>query len=426
MKKYFLYSLKRYIPFYIICFAICLSTFVTTVASIAIENTHVETLEGYVLYYGSISGSGGAISLIVVPAIILFVFSAIVPFIANSYRYSLRSADVFNQIGSNKNKIRMVNNLILLGALVLSFTVAFVFSVIVLILKEIPNYIDGSVKYENFLIGEEVYRRVTEPIFYKIIYFLPVYFCLLIAGILNYFVSYFLITRANNVLNSIILLVLGEAILVLTFMTPVYYSMLIYYLTNNEALFSNAYDLGFLLGAKNASYISAVSLICYTFDGLINGGSSVLFDTFKEIEPNQIMPLIIMIISVLSFTAVGTLGIIYFLKEKESSGELAGKPIGRDKFQNIIFHVGAFLVASWYMTLSSSMLSLSSLTGLSLISFIPAVVTCAALYYVFYSLLRRNFRLHGKDLAILLPVFGGAFLLAVIANIMAYNVQLIF
>ena len=98
MKKYFLYSLKRYIPFYIICFAICLSTFVTTVASIAVENTHVETQEGYVLYYGSISGSGDAISLIVVPAIILFVFSAIIPFIANSYRYSLRSADVFNQI----------------------------------------------------------------------------------------------------------------------------------------------------------------------------------------------------------------------------------------------------------------------------------------------------------------------------------------
>lgn len=424
MKKYFLYSLKRYIPFFVICFALCLSSFLTSIASIEVTATHIESLEGEPLYFNSYS-SNSALAGIITPAVILFIFSVITPFIANSYRYSLRSADVFNQIGGNKKRIRFMNNFILLGALIVSFTVAYAFSILVLALKEIPNYIDSSVKSETFVMGDEVFRRITTPVFYKLIYFLPVYFLLLIIGVLNYFISYFFITRANNVLNSIIILVLGEVILLLTLATPIYYTLLIYSLTDNLDSFYNAYDTDFLVATRNASFIGVTALICYFFNGLINGDTSTFIDAMKELEPNQIMPLIVIIISFISFIAVGVIGILYFLKEKETSGEYAGKPMGRDKFQSIIFHAGAFLIASWYMTLSSSLLSAVSWTGLSLISFIPAVVTCAALYYVFYSLLRRNFRLHAKDLAILLPIYGSAFMLALTANIVSYNINIL-
>ena len=431
MKKFLLYSLKRYIPFYIISFAICVSFILSSVASISVTTQYYETETGEIIRY--VSG-GSVTTMFIFIGVILYGFTLVLPIIANSYRYSLRSLDLFNQISSGKNKVRIVNNLILLASLILSFTVAYILGVLILGVKQIAVMNVGA-QYEvvQYYTEETVYL-VTAPKFYNFVYFIPIYFYFVIGAAINYFISYFLVTRANNALNSIILLVLGQLILIVGLCTPIWYIGYIAGLFGNpiSGIMLNA---NFLFGTKTPSMVGVISGGIYLFDGPFNNTTSTLVDALSTIKENDILALVLAILSLAIYIALGALGILYFLKEKESSGEYAGKPTGRDKFQNIIFHTGAGLIGVWYMvlsgTLGSSLFGFASgsimddysttATTISLIlSYLPAIVTFGAIYYVFSSLLKRNFRLKAKDLKILLPVFLSAVAISLVANIIVF------
>ena len=114
-------------------------------------------------------------------------------------------------------------------------------------------------------------------------------------------------------------------------------------------------DESLLTGTRTASFISPIAFILYTFDGLITGEGSLLIKQFEGIEYNGniIIGLVISILCLVIYVAIAGLGIFVFLKEKESSGELAGKPVGRDKWQEIIFHTGAGMAGLWICSLQS-------------------------------------------------------------------------
>ena len=398
MKRYVFFTLKRFIPFFVICMAIFFVVSLTMFVNVPVihefyENEGMRYLE---------SDLDGAAIIVIVMAVLLFGFTAVSPIIANSYRYSLRSADFYNQIGKGHKNVRLVNNLILLIAVLLSFTFAFIFGSVILGIKNVIAMGQGEI-VEYY--GDAAHHTI--PFMYHYTYLVPIYFMLLIAGVVNYFISYFLVTRANNALNSVMMLVLGQVILFVAFVTPIWYLGLIT---------DGAIEVTYLAGVKTPSMIGVVALTLYLFSSLFNG-TGFNSEAFTLTQKPDYVGLVLAILGVLLFFALGVYSMLKFFKEEETSGELAGKPQGRDYLQNIIFHTGAGFIGLWYLSLSGSLNRLGMMEIIGVFSFIPSIVVYGALYYVFYGLLRRNFRLSKKDLAILLPIFIANILLGVTAII---------
>ena len=409
MKKYLLFTLKRYIPLFVVAFALCFFTFISVFGGLPTSQTirsyyDSETGMAY-SYSNTLSGiNSGMIFVFVLVAI----FTIILPFFANSYRYSLQSADTFYQIGKNKKAIRWTNNLVLLTMFIAVMTTSFIFGILILFFRQLPNIgrPDEIVNYSD-------YKVVTRFLFYNYGYYLPVYLLTVIFAVLNYSTSYLFITRANNLVDSILLLILGEFVLAVGVMTPFWF----YFVCGAAGGgWSSIVDESLLIGTRTASMISPIAFILYTFDGLITGEGSLLVKQYQGIEfnGNIILGLIISILCLVIFVALGVLGIYVFLKEKESSGELAGKPVGRDKWQEIIFHTGAGMAGLWICSLQSIAGGFTSLIGSKVFSFILLISEVGfygAAYYVLYGLLRRNFRLTKRDIPLMAGIVGTNFII---------------
>ena len=411
MKKYLLFTLKRYIPLFVVSFALCFFTFISVFGGIPTQQTrtyYYDSSDGvYYQSYGILTSNGlttGVIYLLVIVAI----FTIILPFFANSYRYSLQSADTFYQIGKNKKAIRWTNNLVLLTMFIAVMTASFIFGILILFFRQLPN-----IGRPDEIVNHGDYRTVTRFLFYNFGYYLPVYLLTVIFAVLNYSTSYLFITRANNLVDSILLLILGEFVLAVGVMTPFWF----YFVCGAAGGgWSSIVDESLLIGTRTASMISPIAFILYTFDGLITGEGSLIVKQYQGIEfnGNIILGLIISILCLVIFVALGGLGIYVFLKEKESSGELAGKPIGRDKWQEIIFHTGAGMAGLWICSLQSIAGGFTSLIGSKVFSFILLISEVGfygAAYYVLYGLLRRNFRLTKRDIPLMAGIVGTNFII---------------
>ncbi|MBR0294908.1 MAG: hypothetical protein IJQ67_03245 [Bacilli bacterium] len=390
MKKYIIYTLKRYVPLYAVTFAIFISLLFTFATSVSFQ---VPT-EGY--YYGYSVDSG-----ILYFAIPLMLFTMILPLFANTYRYSIKSADLFYQTAKGKKSIRYVNNLVLLIMVLLCFTLAYIISIILLFIRELP------------ILGKETSTVVTstnpyvevvyDNYFFNFFYYIPVYLLLVIVAILNYAISYFFVTRANNFLNSLITLVLGEGILGLGLFLPSFYIRTV--LLPYDVIF---YSFTPLSMSRTACVIGPITLIYTAFNQLITGYGENLWakDLTHSFSPEtDVFGLIMMIINNLIFIGMGVLGIIYFLKEKEASAEYAGKAPGRDNFQIIIFHVafGIIGLSLYFTSVVSSAIGVFGVVT-AVISLVSSSIFLAAINYVFLGLLRRNFRLNKKETLILISI----------------------
>ena len=381
MKKFFLYNLKRFIPLYAVSLAIFLSFYFSIFAS----NEAIRTINSP-SYYSSYSINSG----IILMSIPLAIFTAILPFFANSYRYSLNAADTFYQIGKDKRMIRFTNNLTLLGACLLSFTTAFIIGMILLLLKQVPTA--GTV-IETTTYGD---GRVatTEYYMFNFFYYLPTYLLLVIGGCLNYFISYFFVTRANNLVNSMIMLVLGQLIIGIGVMTPVWYLSI---LLNSDV--GPIYNVTIMPATRSAGIVGFIALIHHMFNSLIIENGNGLADVVITNSSQDVIALILAIVCLVLFVGFGVLGLLFFLKEKESSGELAGKAPGRDKFQMIIFHIGFGIIGLW---VNASQALFSSLIFASILMLISEIFFFGAIYYVFTGLIRRNFKINKSNLFIMI------------------------
>ena len=402
MKKYLAFTLKRYIPLFVVTFALCFFTFITPFGSAIPTYVTYHYYNGE-SYFSSILSdltvTGGTLYLVIPVAII----SMVLPFFANSYRYSLQSADTFYQIGKNKKAIRWTNNLVLLGSLIVSFTVAFIFAVSILLLRQLPNI--G--RPDEVEVLEEGVEIVTHYLFFNFGYYVPTYFLIVIFIIANYAISYFFVTRANNLVDSMIMLVLGEFILGVGVMTPFWFTMVC---SADGGHWIDFFSEKLIPGTRTACFVSPIAFIFYLMDGLISGQGSLMVEQLSTAEytSQEVIGLIISFVSIALFFLMAAFGVYKFLKEKESSGEQAGKPIGRDRFQEIIFHMGFGIIGLWIGSLQSlTGVLTSSLVSNSIFSFVLLISEMgfySAAYYVFYGLLRRNFRLNKRELFLLLGV----------------------
>ena len=400
MKKYIIYTLKRYIPLFAVTFAVCFSSFFFTATAIPTSTQYyINPYNDSMYYYGSIFSV--ADSGLIVLAIPLIVFSTILPFFANSYRYSLKSADMFNQIGKGKRSIRFVNNFVLLIACIVSFTAAFIFGLSVIILKQLPNL--G--RPDEILDYGDGTKLVTTYLVYNYGFYLLAYLVLIVVAINNYFISYFFVTRGNNFINSAICLVMGELILGVGLMTPIWYISFQAGIRGGNTGF--IIDFSTLIGTRSATIISPIVWIYGLFNYLITGtGNSFIIDNFNNISTGQqITSTVLSFVCLAAFFGAGVLGLLYFLKEDESSGELAGKAPGRDKFQIILFHTGFGIISLWEC-FGIGVTNVAISFGLSLPLMASSIVFTGAMYYVFLGLLRRNFRPDKKEVIIMASVLG--------------------
>ena len=388
MKSYIKFLLKKYLPFYVVLFAVCISfffTFLTTDNNVYYH--HIETD-----YY--IQQPSSLLLAFIIPLAIVSIFA---PIFANTYRYSIKSVDVFYQTGKGSRQVRIMNNITLLVMILISYTAAFLIAMAIMFFKQLPNA--GRVVVQD--------EFETRYVMFNFGYYLLAYLLAVIVCVVNYFISYFLITRANNPFNSILCLVLGHLILSVLLYTPVWYISII------QSLFkfgSSVYNMNILILSRVPSIIGPIALIANLFETLIVSGQPLEL----VITADDISSIVLTVVSMVIFFAVGGFAIYRFFKEKESSGELAGKPEGRDKFQMIIYHTGAGLIGFWYGIANGF---ISSLLLVNVLTTVSSFIMFCALYYVFYGVIRRNFKLKKKDFAILIPVASIYIVSAVLYNI---------
>lgn len=414
MKKYLIFNLKRYIPLFVVSFAVCFFTFITVFGGsipTSITTRYYTDGGGMAYYYGSTDSlllSSGILFAMIPVAI----FTMLLPFFANSYRYSLQSADTFYQIGKNKKSIRWANNLLLLGSFIAIFTLAFTIAILMLFARQAPNI--G--RPDEVTTYSENMEEVKHYLFFNFGYYVPVYFLIVVFAILNYAISYFLVTRANNLVDSIILLLLGEFILSIGIMTPIWFSLLCQALAYSGDNYSAFINETFLIGTRTSCFVSPIAWIIYFFDGLITGTGSLFVSQMSDLilDGPVTFGLVMSIVSVVVYFAVAGFGIYKFLSEKESSGELAGKPVGRDTFQYIIFHMAFGLIGLWIGSLQSLLGgTLTALTNqvFAVVLFISEMGFFGAAYYVLFGLLRRNFKMNKKELILFISIVGVDFII---------------
>ena len=400
MKKYIIYTIKRHIPLFAVTFAVCFSIFMSYFSSISIEYT---VYSGYDYYnyslFGNLIDSG-----IITVSIPLAILTMILPIFANTYRYRLRAADVFYQVGKGKKSIRYTNNITLLVAVLASFTIAFILGLLILFARQIPNINKAPNVVEFTSTGPYGYEitesRTTYYLVFNFLYYLPTYLILVVAGLINYFISYFLVTRSNNLVNSIIILFLGQLTLGIGIMSPFWYTqILLAYIGNSTGEYIDIIS-NLLGGTQTATIISPIAWTYYLFDSLITGfGRGIDSSWFIDMSAADVVSLALSIVCTLLYVLMGVLGFLYFLKENESSGEFAGKAPGRDYFQIIIFHIGFGLIGLWSTLTNTLSGSIQTLVGI--ISVISESIIFGAIYYVFLGLLRRNFKINKKEIIIM-------------------------
>ena len=394
MKNYIKFLLKKYLPFYVVLFAVCISFFFMFLTTD--NNAYVHTTEAE--YY--ISKPSSLLLLFIIPLGLVSIFA---PIFANTYRYSIKSVDVFYQTGKGSKQIRLVNNLTLLASILVSYSAAFLIAILVMIFKQVATA--GKIVQSEYL--------VTEYVMFHFGYYFLAYFLAVIVCSVNYFISYFLITRANNPINSLLCLFLGHGILSILFMTPIWYASIISVMFKDLQEF---YFAGVLPGTRVPSIIGPIAMIANLFETLIVSGEPLEL----VLSEKEIFSFVLSIASIIIFFVAGGLAIYAFFKEKESSGELAGKPEGRDKLQMIIYHTGAGLIAFWYGIANGL---ISSLLLVNVLTTVSSFIMFCALYYVFYGVIRRNFKLKKKDFAILIPVASIYVVSAILYNVL-YSLSL--
>lgn len=391
MKTYIRLFILRYLPLFIIVGVISFTSLLTIVlGQYGVYRVAIQSYGGQynttILY----NTNATTILLIFLP---LLAICAIAPLFVNTYRYSIKSVDTYYQVKDGEKTIRYINNLVTIIMIIAIYTASFLICALILLIKQAALngkvVTDGSMEYHYYM--------------FNFGYYFLAYFIITIIASMLYFISYYFVTRSNNLVNSMISLVVGHGSLVLIFLFLCYYPEV--YLSRYNIMYIDSY---WAVGVHSPSPISLFVFIFYLFTPLIDSHSSLFIGQNIFSGGYQIT---MIILSWLTLILVTTYSVLKFIKEDTLSGEYAGKPYSKSPIQKILFHIAFGGVGVWI-----GPLAMISIMGIGITSFVTILMVttsfCAA-YYVFYSLLNRNFKLVGKGLFQLLqmlPVLSITFL----------------
>ena len=370
MKNYILWSFKKRLPFYIITFILFLTIALVEGLNVSFLKT-VYNNPSYSVYQRSDAGFLGLL-------IALFLLITALPLYNMNYRYSLAKSDTFRQAPIKKRYFRYVDNLIPLAMVLLLFTISFLTLFVILFIRNgntvVPE-VDSSRPFHY------------ELLHYNFIYYLPLYFSAILLAIGQYLISYLLVSRSNNRLNSVLMLILGQLFLGGLFVIPV--------------LFINGkmgYTTGFFNFRNNGSLVYPIDLLKGVFNDLITVGENSLEFSFNSQLEASIA--IVFIATSVVYASLMFVGLSAFIFENDPSSEWANKPASKDLYQEVLFHLFSGIIGI-YLGMITKNLGISAVIILS--------VLFVALYYTLYGLLNRNFKLNLKQFI----TFGSVSILAV-------------
>ena len=397
MKAYIKGFILRYLPLYIITGVVAFTSFLTIVLdNYGSYSVYCNTDAGYKACYPLVSSSSLYLLLAFIP---LFIVTTIAPLFVNTYRYHIKSVDTYYQVKDGEKKIRYINNLVTIIMIISIYTAVFLTFLLLLFIKQ------------SSMNGREVVNGYTTTYYYMYNYgyYFLAYLIIAVTCFINYFISYYFVSRSNNLVNSMLVLATGHISLAMVFVTLIYYPY-IYALKYG----ASGYLSPWVIGVHSASPVSIYIAIIHIFMPLIDphyGGSYISNGDFSGAYQIAMLA-----ISISSFIFIAVYSIVKFIKEDTLSGEYAGKPYGRSKMQNIIFHIAFGSVGIWIGGMISLIRAFSS--AASFISTFMVMVSFLATYYVLFSLLNRNFKITKQSFLEMLPVLSIVFTSILIAIMM--------
>ena len=385
MKKFFLLNLKKKIPLFVIVLVIfaIVALFSAVNVKFFIEYRR-DPCFGCNQYYAHYDDINSGIEEI---TIVLLSLMLILPFFGMSYRYSSSKSDIYRQVACKKNNIRWIEHLTLLISTLISFTIAYFLMVSIIAIRNANAVAPESV-------NQIVYYEIDH--FYYGYYFLA-YLVLVVAASLQYFITYLIISRSNNLVNSILLLMIGELFLALF----IHFTSNFFFLTDQNG--DKIQYLMWLGGvASNASFIMPISLVYRTFNGLIIMNETENIYAVGSMTSSEVNA-VLNYVGTFAYAGLGILGIISFIFEKDPSSEFANKPQTHKPFQEIIFHLGFGVGTAALIMLDRSILSISL-----------KFVLMGATYYTLYGLLERNFKLNLRQTLTMIGVLLSSLIIPII------------
>lgn len=367
MKAYIKFYLKRNLPYFIV---FGLITMISLAIVIFNSSAH------YRIFNSNAGGYTYSLNfrIVFIPFVAMMMIS---PIIANRYRFNRQHSDIINQSGMGEKKIRYYNNILMLLTTIAIFTFLFYLSLLIIFLKQYGEL--------------SLTTNTTVYFLYNYGYIILSYLIVLVLGIFNYFVSYYVFTRAHNFVNGIILLIMAQLIMVGLFYIPLNEAK---FIANN---YRNRISMGtWLYGSCSMSPFSILTVLSYVFIPLIEanpGGKGISF-------PPGIGNVMIILGSSL-FLLFSIYAIYKFIKEDELHIEEL-LTFSFNKTEAIIFHL-FFVLLAFFLGISfntNGEMAISYYVVRVILFFLMFIV----IYYLIYSFYKRSFIIKKKELKILIPV----------------------
>lgn len=395
MKPYIKYTIKRYLPYFLTLGIILVAYFMIC---INVSNAVVRTSSSFYIFNRPTSSMLGFF----IPLIILTTFA---PLFVNRYRYHIQDVDLFYQNPKGQRSIRYVNNLVVLIGSVIIYTGLFLLSLLIMFLTELPNagkvVTSGDITYSYFV--------------FNFGYYILAYILFLIAGCLNYFIAYFLVTRSNRLINSLIMLACGYFLLNNALTTPLYY--VIHYIRAFSSTRGYAFNISNLNVFHSITMVNPLAIVYQIFNPLVIDMESSYFDS------KEALLLVLDFVYLGLYIALGIICLLVFIKEKESSGEFAGKPMGRDYGQKIIFEA-SFIVLAFMLGATTN--NASSILALVIVLHVAVITFLSAGHYIFNGIMNHRFSIKKKDIipyVIIVSTYLVSVVLTTVLNAVLSNIK---
>ena len=359
MKSHIRYFLKNRLPIFIIILSIFLIIGVVSASRLSfVEQVLQETGHYYDGYEPTESG-------ILPLAFAVCIVMALLPLFNMSARFSLAKTELLRQTAHNKKAYRYVENGLSIGIVLASYTISFLIFLLIAIIKNCAQPLPENTHMYHY------YRVYFNYSPYFFVYLLTVVF-----AIGNYFITYLFASRSNNLLNSIILVVLGQL-----------------FMGFFPALFAEFEGpaLRFFMQTPlcNSSVSFGPLFLDYRYSNwIVQGDSSYLYKFIANYDNITLSQAIrFTTYSFVSFFSVAILGIASFFFEKDPSGEWAGKPETKEPYQEICYNlfIGSMFTIFIYWIIKEW-------NDSSMMQLVFWFVFYLVVYYVLYGVIKRNFK----------------------------------
>lgn len=383
LKQYIRYQIRKWLPLLLVF--VLYATFSTLISGLSL---------GIARYYGTPNASTYTGDQIVI-AMLLPSFSSlfILPFFVYSYRTSKKAVDTFYQAAYADKTIRRTRILIGLGIVLATITVSFWLGTALYGLRYAATPAERTIAPTGSS-SDTIYiiRNYVNFAYMPLAYIVGV---LLFSG--QYFINCYLVSLGNHLIDQICTVLFGNFILAGIVVMPTLYALSLTWTQLNSDFLRPFFYYG--LGP-----VTPILFLAILVNPLVVGeGPSGLLD-------DSVPHLAIAISLYVVFAAV--LGVLV-MKEKDPSGEYAGKAGPRNKAIAFIPHVAGLLAGIAF--------SCTGLLGIGRILVIPIFLFAifGVFYYITLSLWRRNFKLNKLDWICFASVVGFCLVLTVIEMVMS-------